>query len=154
MLDELYVIDKIILVKSSNVGKMLKFATTLSIKIKTTRSFWNKIKRTVIQIDALFYQSKINTTFKLEILNWKNRTSNPPPPPIFYKVACPRVFEFKGEGYHVSKRCDFISSFCIRCIAPLSVIITEYITLIIYRKYFIVLFTAREGFQDLKLNIM
>ena len=26
MLDELYVIDKIILVKSSNVGKMLKFA--------------------------------------------------------------------------------------------------------------------------------
>ena len=29
MLDELYVIDKIILVKSSNVGKMLKFATTL-----------------------------------------------------------------------------------------------------------------------------
>ena len=69
MLDELYVIDKIILVKSSNVGKMLKFATTLSIKIKTTRSFWNKIKRTVIQIDALFYQSKINTTFKLEILN-------------------------------------------------------------------------------------
>ena len=64
MLDELYVIDKIILVKSSNVGKMLKFATTLSIKIKTTRSFWNKIKRTVIQIDALFYQSKINTPLK------------------------------------------------------------------------------------------
>ena len=56
MLDELYVIDKIILVKSSNVGKMLKFATTLSIKIKTTRSFWNKMKRTVIHINALFYQ--------------------------------------------------------------------------------------------------
>ena len=152
MLDELYVIDKIILVKSSNVGKMLKFATTLSIKIKTTRSFWNKIKRTVIQIDALFYQSKINTPFKLEILNWKNRTSNPSPPPIFSKVARPRVF--KGEGYHVSKRCDFKSSCCICCIAPLSVIITEYITLIIYRKYLIVHFTAREGFQDLKLNIM
>ena len=147
MLDELYVIDKIILVKSSNVGKMLKFATTLSIKIKTTRSFWNKIKRTVIQIDALFYQSKINTTFKLEILNWKNRTSNPSPP-IFSKVARPRgVPRFEKVWLqilllhllHSPIVCDYN---------------IEHITLIIYRKYLIVHFTAREGFQDLKLNIM